>query len=197
MLLVIKLKIGFEQLEDILVVGEARAAQRNEKFKVYLLREKPIEEKLDYGSPYRGLGFYIQFRPEKEMVTRGLFDVEADESEIFDYWQTKEEGELWKKGELIVGFMELLKERRDEVENVGFILKVDGKTYASWEPFAKDFGITELVPIATKVPKALAIKLQKITEEEGETPSWRIRLLIQEYLQEQIRDRVRRVMFEE
>lgn len=192
------MKLKLDQIEDILIVGEAKAAQQNRKLDLYLLRTEAEVEDAEWedGTKYRNLGFQVTFRPAKEKVRIGISELTAQESEVYDLWETSKDGKEWKREHgLAISYSDLI-ERRAEFEDEDYLIE-SGKTYSSWDYFAKDFGITALVPVSTKVPKPLAVKLDRITREEGETPSWRVRLLIQEYLEEKIADRVRRVMFAE
>lgn len=192
------MKLTKEQFEDIITVGEAKAAAENKKLTLQLNRETPeLDEEIEEGKTFRSLGYILEFRPKPERVSRGLSEQIYQESEIIDYWDVKEKEELgWGTPETgsPIGFMPFIGDYHGLDDS--YIIRFAGQKYASWEPFAKAFGITELVTFATKIPRALAVKLQRICEEEGETPSWRIRLLIQEYLTEKIKDRVRQVLFE-
>jgi hypothetical protein len=195
------MKITQEQFEDIITVGEGKAAATNEKFSMKFMKTEMLPstdyevEKDDEGKEIRVAyytpGFIIDFRPETQEDYRDTYH----ESMIYPLSIREENGVKSDPEKLLsLGFLDFV--TNWDVLTTDFIITYNSQKYASWEPFAKAFGITELVTIATKVPKPLAIKLQKICEEEGETPSWRTRLLIQEYLTERIKERVRRVMFE-
>jgi len=191
------MKLTTEQFEDILTIGEAKAAAQNRKFRVYLLDENPAEEKDgSEGTVYKELGYVFEFRPEREEASWGISHVEYSEVEIFDYWQTTRDDkpEPPEVG-LPIGYIEFLQDRKPTEHD--YTIVYEKQRYASWEPFARALGITELTTIATKIPRPLALRLQKICEENGETLSWRTRLLIQEYLTEQIEQKARRVLFEE
>lgn len=199
------MKITKEQFEDIIAVGEAKAAVEDKKISLLILHEKPNEdtdtetEKDNAGNEikvtYRYLGFLFEFRPRPERVSRGFSETTYNESAFFDFFTIKRGDQDWDDPErsLELGYMDFLQRNPQDSE---VLLQFNGQKYASWEPFAKVFGINELVMFGTKIPRALAVKLTRICEEEGETPSWRIRLLIQEYLTEKIKDRVRQVLFE-
>jgi hypothetical protein len=192
------LKLTKEQFEDIITIGEAKAAAENKKLILQLIIENPTVEVDEVAKQsFRNIAYILEFRPKPEEVSRGISMITYDESTIFDYYEVKEGDAEWQSAEkgLAVGFAEFINERKS-TEN-DYILRFGEQKYASWEPFAKAFGITELVTFATKIPRALAVKLTRICEEEGETPSWRIRLLVQEYLTVKIKDRVRQVLFEE
>jgi len=195
------MKLTKEQFEDLITVGEAKAAAQNGKLTLQLNYETPrldVEEETEDNEKikktYRQLGYIFEFRPKTERVSRGFSEFTYQESEIFDFYDVEAKGE-WSQVEkgLNIGFIDFLSR---EPEKNDFLIRFENQKYASWEPFAKAFGITELVTFATKIPRALAVKLTRICEDEGETPSWRIRLLIQDYLTEQIKDRVRQVLFE-
>lgn len=193
------MKITQEQFEEVLTVGEAKAAQMDKMFSIRMNRTEVNQEETEENGEKeitKYLGFIFEFRPQVEEVSHGFSTRTMHESEIFDYWETSSDGKEWyeEKG-FGLGFYEFIDSWK--APEIDLIIVYNKQKYASWEPFAKAFGITELVTISTKIPKALSIKLQKICEEEGETPSWRTRLLIQEYLTERIKERVRRVMFEE
>ena len=191
------MKLTKEQLEDIITVGEAKAAAGDKQIDLYLLYEGVKAEGPDEdGEKYSYLGYKLEFRPKPERINRSFSSVERDETTILDYYDSTTKGE-WNSPEvgLAVGFAEWIKDRNPEKPD--FIIKYAEQKYASWEPFARAFGITGLVTFATKIPRALAVKLTRICEDEGETPSWRIRMLLQDYLTEQIKDRVRQVLFEE
>jgi hypothetical protein len=190
------MKLTSEQIEDILAIGEAKAALQNKKHRVYLLDENPMEDtEVEENTTYENLGYVFEFRPEPEQISRGFSTVTYHEIELFYYWQTTKDGQTEQpEVGLPIGYTEFLQDRKPAERE--WVIKYDGQKYASWEPFAKSYGITELVTFATKIPRPLAIRLQKTCEEQGETPSWRIRLLIQNYLTEQIETRARRVLFE-
>ena len=189
------MKLTREQIEDILTLGEAKAAQQNKKLSLYLLDEHPTEEEFEENATIKTLGYIFEFRPYPERVYRGLGSINYDEIEIFDYWQVTRDGEKENPEEgLPIAFTDLI-DGGNIIERE-YIIKYGDQKYASWEPFSKAYGVTELATFSTKIPRPLAIRLQKICEEQGETPSWRIRTLIQKYLTEQIKERVRNVLFE-
>jgi len=186
------MKLTEDQILDIVTIGEAKAIQQNAKSKLYLIDKEPKEEK-DGEDTYKELGFLIEFRPEPEKVTKGLSTVILDTFEICQWWAKLVEGK-WVQDHLEMGLTEFLG-NNIEWKDRDYNLWVSKKTYESWEPFAKDMGITELVTISTKVPKPFSLKFQKFCEASGETPSWRLRMLIEDYLTEKIKDQGRLLLF--
>ena len=178
------MKITKEQFEDIITVGEAKAAAEGNDLKLHLVRETPnLNEEIENNKTFRYLGYIVLFTPETDYTIKEYFDTQIHgEKEWSD-------ASSFEFGDTLNVFV-------NEVKKIDFLISYKGTRYASWEPFAKAFGITELVMFGTKVPKALAVRLTRLCEGQGETPSWRIRLLIQEYLEETIKNRARQVMFE-
>ncbi len=178
------MKLTKEQFEDILTTGEAKSAAENKEFKVHLVRESPkLNKDVDTTKTFRYLGYIFFFTPGTDFA-------------IKEYWDTQTHGEdTWSDAEAM-DWNEPLDDFYSEALPMDFLISYKGQRYASWDPFAKTFGITELVTFATKIPRPVATRFQRVCESDGETPSWRIRLLIQEYLMENIKDRARQVLFE-
>lgn len=179
------MKLTSEQFDDMIATGEAKTVKTEARIDIYLIhREDPEiwEQDDETKKPTKwgqSLGYIIEFYPDEDMKTR-----------LYYQTKTEENGEWEPEIGLEIGVSEIDFE-------TDFTIIYRKQTYNSWESFATAFGITELIPFATKLPTPVAKRFKKICGNNGETPSSRIRSLVEAYIEEKIRSEVRRVMFEE
>lgn len=176
----------------MIATGEARAVKERGKIKVYLLIANPtIEDEGD--GRFKTLGNVFEFRPEPEEVNEGISRVTYGTTEVFPLWEN-EEKEKWVQ---VRGFSMGLADYYSFLkEDPDLVIQYNKEKYAAWDAFATAFGITELESFGTKLPRPVAVRLRRLCIEMNETPSWRLRLLVEEYLEARVKVEARRILFE-
>jgi hypothetical protein len=70
-------------------------------------------------------------------------------------------------------------------------------TYETWEALGDRLGFRDLTTVSAKLPKVVAMKFAKYAERHGQTTSSQIKKLILEWLEEELKENAKMLIFQE
>ena len=192
------MQISLEEIEDLLIVGEAEAIKNEKESVVDLVLKNPdlIDEAEE--EPSVRMGFKLYFRPEPIERIVGLSTELLEESDISVAYQDRtKEGDPIKDWQISTSIQELMEcEKNPLFGELEFShIRYNGKTYTNKKQFFEVFGVDTLATVSFKMPSVIFAKFKKICNRKYGTVSSRLNTLVEKDLEEEIRIAVRKEVF--
>jgi len=167
------MRLNFEQLTDMALGAEIEHTKnRQDNTYLYLYYVKPIQvekkkiEHISYWTDGESSGFNYPDPIEKEPKN--------------EYWLDPDELEPLISNRTF-SHVKLVSDKEEIIK--------------SWRELEKRLGLKSLTTICTKLPKAVAVKLEKYAERKGETVSSQIRKLVIDWLETKLKDDAKLLIF--
>lgn len=190
------MQFTLEEIEDVLIVGESIAIKDDKSFDVDLILKNPDQNEPDEDEEeFCRTGYRLSFRPEPKEKTTGVSSELLHESEFEVMFRTTKKGGVPDNWSMTTSVQELMEETID-FKSLDFShLNFDGKTYVDKTKFFVAIGMDTLAAVNFKIPVIILVKFKKIVNKKYGTVSERIRTLIENDLENEIKMAVRKEIF--